>query len=173
MSITQVPWQVSLVFRGSHRCGGSIISDEWILTAAHCLTRISSRELQVRVGSSDREDGGTLYSVNRTIWHNSHTLFLDYDFGLIKLNQKINFFIGAKPIRLPESTASDIKPGQMGLVSGWGSTHNVTESSRYLRAVKVPRVSRTLCKKAYPFLVTSRMFCAGFHGQGGKDGENI
>ena len=35
----QYPYQVSVQYEGTHRCGGSIISEEWILTAAHCLAK--------------------------------------------------------------------------------------------------------------------------------------
>jgi secreted trypsin-like serine protease len=32
----QFPWQVSIIIDNSYFCGGSLISDEWVLTAGHC-----------------------------------------------------------------------------------------------------------------------------------------
>lgn len=37
IDIKQVPWQASMQRNGKHACGASIISDKWLLTAAHCL----------------------------------------------------------------------------------------------------------------------------------------
>lgn len=36
IDIKQVPWQASMQRNGKHACGASIISDKWLLTAAHC-----------------------------------------------------------------------------------------------------------------------------------------
>lgn len=175
MNITEIPWQVSLVFVNRHLCGGSIISNEWILTAAQCLVKRSPRDFQVRVGSTDSFEGGILYPVNRTILHKFYAGLHnpDFDFGLIQLNRTITFDVGAKAIRLPKLSAADIRPGQMCLVSGWGKTQNSSESTRYLRAVTVPKVKQRLCRKSYPFRITPRMFCAGIYDEGGKDCEYI
>lgn len=175
VNITRIPWQVSLVYSGRHLCGGSIISNEWILTAAHCLAHRSPRGLQVRVGSSDSVEGGVLYPVNRTILHNFYggLFYPDFDFGLIQLNRTITFDVGAKAVRIPKVNDADIRPGQICLVSGWGDTRNGSEPTRYLRAVTVPKVAQKLCRKAYPFRVTPRMFCAGYYDEGGKDCEYI
>lgn len=175
VNITRIPWQVSLVYSGRHLCGGSIISNEWILTAAHCLAHRSARGFQVRVGSTDSVKGGVLYPVNRTILHNSYagSFYPDFDFGLIQLNRTITFDVGAKAVRILKANDADIKPGQICLVSGWGDTRNGSEPTRYLRAVAVPKVDQKLCRKAYPFRITPRMFCAGYYDEGGKDGEYI
>uniref|UniRef100_T1GE17 Peptidase S1 domain-containing protein n=1 Tax=Megaselia scalaris TaxID=36166 RepID=T1GE17_MEGSC len=54
-TIEQYPYQVSL-FRvgGSHFCGGSLVSNNIVITAAHCLQSISASQLQVRLGSTSR-----------------------------------------------------------------------------------------------------------------------
>ncbi|WP_407808037.1 trypsin-like serine protease, partial [Staphylococcus aureus] len=42
ISISSVPWQISLQYYGSHICGGSIISANYIVTAAHCTDGLTA-----------------------------------------------------------------------------------------------------------------------------------
>jgi len=50
------PWQISIQRNGSHWCGGSILTKEWILTAAHCLNDVPLNQLDVAAGITDRTD---------------------------------------------------------------------------------------------------------------------
>ena len=65
-SINDYPWQVAL----SMGCGGSIISDQWVLTAAHCVDATFAGAITVTVGSSEYySSGGDLYGVSEIIIH--------------------------------------------------------------------------------------------------------
>lgn len=172
INITAVPWQVALLYNGGQRCGGSIVSKEWIVTAAHCLEGINPRRYTVLVGTTDKLSGGQRLQVADYAIHRQYGS-LDYDFGLLKLAEELTFDETVQAVALPEIDAADLENGQSTLISGWGNTQNSSESSRYLRAVEVPIVDQELCNKAYSGRITPRMFCAGLYEQGGKDGKKI
>ncbi|XP_058833810.1 trypsin 5G1-like [Topomyia yanbarensis] len=163
IDISKVPFQVSMGY-----CGGSIISERWILSAAHCVHRVEDRRLQVRVGSSRRHTGGQLINVKRVLKHpeyNEDTT--DYDFALLKLAKAVGLNEKFYAVELPEQD-EPITEGTCLQVSGWGDTHNAEESHELLRATKVPLVSQEVCRKAYTSMITDRMLCAGYQ-EGGKD----
>lgn len=169
IDIKDAPHQVSLQNRGSHICGGSIISPKWILTAAHCTNGGIASSFKVRVGSSEAAKGGELIQVAKIVQHKQFNYSaVDYDYSLLELSQQIHFDDTKQPIELPEGDECDTD-GVVVKVSGWGNTQS-SESRSWLREAEVPLVNNDLCSKKYEKYggITPRMICAGYM-EGGKD----
>mgnify|MGYP001791828258 CR=1 FL=1 len=145
--ISDFPWQVYFI-SGSFRCGGSIIGDKWILTAAHCThddlgNPIPTISMSVKVGSS--LISGQTYNVSQVIVNEGydHNTLLN-DIALLKLTVPINN-INARPIKLV--TSDDVingatDPGVLSTVTGWGYTQ-VTPITlpTSLQKVKLPLIT--------------------------------
>ena len=149
--ISDFPWQVYYI-SGNFRCGGAIINNKWVLTAAHCTKNnsggaIPASDMFVKVGLNNPANPleGKTYSVTEVIvneGYNDQTLL--NDLALLRIKDSINF-TNAKPVKLV--SADDVKegaiiPGVMGWVTGWGYTHvnpNVVPTA--LQKVQLPIVS--------------------------------
>ncbi|XP_052898221.1 trypsin-3-like isoform X1 [Anopheles moucheti] len=170
INVSDAPYQVSLQYFNSHRCGGSVLNNKWVLTAAHCTVGIAPTSLAVRVGSSEHASGGAVVSVARAVEHpNYDDSTIDFDFSLLELKDELTFSDQVQPVALPEQD-EPVEDGTMTTVSGWGNTQSSTESNAVLRAANVPTVNQQECENAYELSggITDRMLCAGYQ-QGGKD----
>lgn len=62
-TIEEHPWQVSLQYASSHRCGGSIIGQKWILTASHCTVYVKFQAIKQCFSSVNKINVKIFYSL--------------------------------------------------------------------------------------------------------------
>ncbi len=134
IDICSAPYQVSLHINGEHGCGGTILSNEWVLTAAHCVEFWEAGELNVLAGSSMNDDvsAGQYVGVDEVIIHEGYLGFQDFDSGhdlaLLHLDPPLEFNDCVDAIALvglcSGTTSTLIQPGSEVFISGWGTNDN-------------------------------------------------
>ena len=147
-------------------CGGTIIADSWVLTAAHCGSQST-----VRAGSNNT-GSQTAYSVAQYIPHPSYNSSTSaYDYALLRING--TFPANLIRAKLPNATVMQAvaKPGDPVTTLGWGATSEGGSGTTALREVTIPVVSDTVCNSASAYngrINAASMICAGL-AAGGKD----
>ena len=168
--ISDAPWQVALLNASASTqsrglfCGGSIIREKWILTAAHCVTGKTPQGIRVLAGSNTLSTANNSgLPVARIVVHPSYSASTEEnDIALLELSSPIapnNSSTSVIPL-----TASKPSSGSAALVTGWGST-----SSTYGSAT--PSYPLTL-QKATVF-VKSDAYCSQDVGAGFRTGSMI
>ncbi|XP_034376339.1 coagulation factor XI isoform X1 [Arvicanthis niloticus] len=167
------PWQVALHTSQGHLCGGSIIGDQWILTAAHCFSGIETpKNLRVYggiVNQSEINEDTAFFRVQEIIIHNQYTTAESgYDIALLKLESSMNYTDFQRPICLPSKGDRNVVHTDC-WVTGWGYTGSRDKVQNTLQKAKVPLVWNEECQTRYRrHKITNKMICAGYK-EGGKD----
>ncbi len=169
--ISNHPWQVGLLINAGgpkpRLCGGSIIADKWIVTAAHCFKGdIKADAIKVKIGVNNLNDG-TAFEIDRLVVHESYSAVAKTnDITLLRLKSRN----GGAVIPLA-TTATSVSIGQPLEVTGWGAVDEKSkEWSPMLLKANVPLVSNDVCNEpaSYAGKIKDGMMCAG-HKDGGID----
>ncbi|XP_066991103.2 venom protease isoform X3 [Anabrus simplex] len=183
---TVSPWMVAVGERMKNGsvdwyCGGSLLRDNRVLTAAHCVTRRKAE--MVRVGeldfSRDDEDADPFdVAVSNAEVHPNYKPPAYYnDLAVLKLAQTVKFGRYVKPICLPEKTNNSYE-GAVAILTGWGYLSFGGDKSPVLQEVSVTVFNNEECRRLYsrpeipkqnfPEGIISSQMCAGDR-RGGKD----
>nr|XP_033801511.1 coagulation factor IX [Geotrypetes seraphini] len=165
----EIPWQAYLVKKdGTGFCGGSIISETWIVTAGHCL--LSNTEFKVVVGehNTEQNDETEQYlEVARIVMHpnyNASKKRYNNDIALLELKTAMKFNSYVTPICIADMgfTENLLKGTKNSVVSGWGDVRFQGRPATILQKLKVPFIERATCKNSSRYSVFVNMFCAGY-----------
>ncbi|KAJ8676459.1 hypothetical protein QAD02_012246 [Eretmocerus hayati] len=169
------PFILAITKDGVFHCGGVVLNEIWLLTAAHCFTGMQNHYYEVSAGllrrSSFSPSQQTRHLTKIAIHPNFDPVILQNDVALGLLNQPLIFNSWVRPAKLPKfdggrlgwAYTAEPRPGTTCTAVGWGTTYEGGSNPDELREVEIPVIG---CK--YREDRNSGEICAGYI-QGGKD----
>jgi len=166
------PWMAALVVDDSWFCGGTLISDEWVLTAAHCAKDASTMRVQLgahNIKEASEEGRIELTTTDFFTHPNYNQIILHNDIALVHLPYAINFTDTIRPVCIPKHSESGEKWDHMDVqASGWGKpSDSATSVSPVLREVTVDTITNLACALAFPTIINKNIICIS-----GNDGKS-
>lgn len=174
--IADFPWQISMqTTSGFHYCGGSILNEEWIVTAAHCVDGSAAASIRVVAGFTKQSlsgEGQTREVAEVISFPGYVSPEQGKDAALLRLATPLDLTApGVSAIELvTEANVAVTAPGVISTVTGWGTLAAGGTSPDILQMVDVPLVSNEDAQAAYNReTITDDQLAAGVLGVGGRD----
>ncbi|CAK1539941.1 unnamed protein product [Leptosia nina] len=169
--LNEWPWIAALFNGGRQFCGGSLIDDKHVLSAAHCVAHMTSWDvarLTARLGDynirTNTETQHIERKIKRVVRHRGFDMRTLYnDVAILTLDQPVTFTKNIRPICLPSGGRA--YAGLIATVIGWGSLRESGPQPSVLQEVSIPVWSNAECRLKYgsaaPGGIVEHMLCAG------------
>ncbi|XP_043515642.1 chymotrypsin-2-like [Frieseomelitta varia] len=148
----EIPYQVSLQNKDSsfHFCGGSVLNENYVITAAHCTVGKTPGSIKVVAGTINLTKLGSEHPVTNIIIHENYNAADSWrnDISLLKVSKK---FVKSNVISfVPLPSPSDvIKTNDVAVVSGWGRLRQGGPTTVNLQRVNILIADQEYCKYIY------------------------
>eukprot|EP00062_Callorhinchus_milii_P023847 gi/632983130/ref/XP_007908494.1/ PREDICTED: enteropeptidase [Callorhinchus milii] len=163
------PWIVSLYFGSQHSCGASVVNEEWLVTAAHCVYgKTSSLTLWAALVGLHSHLNPTSpqtqkLNVDRIVMNPHYNKrSKDSDVALIHLGRALTYTAYIQPVCLPDRSQF-FPSGLKCTIAGWGYASENGSPVNILQEAVVPLVANDKCQEQLPqYNITGNMLCAGY-----------
>lgn len=169
------PWLVSLYYNEKQVCGASLVNNEWLVSAAHCVYGRNLVPSKWKANLGMHNSANLSYSQTETrlidqIIINPHynKRTKNSDIAMMHLKDKVNYTDYIQPVCLPGSL-QDFPSGLNCSIAGWGRTQSQGPIPNILQEAQVPLITNEKCQQQMPeYNITNTMICAGYN-EGGID----